>query len=105
MKKQSLDSAISVFIFGRDLAIKAGMHKDCSLLAAHEREARRERVRFARLWKKAVLGKKFKHESALFLVRELLACRLLPAMRTGKSQRKTHKPKGRSPKEKEPHGH
>jgi hypothetical protein len=41
---KALDKAISVFIFGHDLAIKAGMHKDCSLSAAHAREARRDRV-------------------------------------------------------------
>jgi hypothetical protein len=53
LKRERLNVALTTFILGHDLAVKAGMHKDCSLSAAHAKEARRERVRFGRLWLKA----------------------------------------------------
>ena len=56
LKKKRLDAALKTFILGHDLAVKAGMHKDCSLTAAHAREARRERVRFAKHWRQAVMA-------------------------------------------------
>jgi len=56
LKKKRLDAALATFILGHDLAVKAGMHRDCSLSAAHEREARRERVRFAKHWRKVMLA-------------------------------------------------